>query len=37
MSYVGLAYTIKFLWAPLIDQVKLPLLCGGSASAAPGC
>ena len=26
MSYVGLAYTIKFLWAPLIDQIKLPLL-----------
>jgi MFS transporter, PAT family, beta-lactamase induction signal transducer AmpG len=26
MSYVGLAYTIKFLWAPLIDQVKLPVL-----------
>ncbi len=26
MSYVGLAYTIKFLWAPLIDQVKLPIL-----------
>jgi PAT family beta-lactamase induction signal transducer AmpG len=26
MSYVGLAYTIKFLWAPLIDQIRLPLL-----------
>jgi MFS transporter, PAT family, beta-lactamase induction signal transducer AmpG len=26
MSYVGLAYTIKFLWAPLIDQVKLPVI-----------
>ena len=26
MSYVGLAYTIKFLWAPLIDQIKLPVL-----------
>ncbi len=26
MSYVGLAYTIKFLWAPVIDQVKLPVL-----------
>ncbi|MDO8290716.1 MAG: MFS transporter [Parvibaculum sp.] len=26
MSYVGLAYTVKFLWAPLIDQIRLPLL-----------
>ncbi|WP_293548896.1 MFS transporter [Parvibaculum sp.] len=26
MSYVGLAYTIKFLWAPLIDQIRLPWL-----------
>ena len=26
MSYVGLAYTIKFLWAPLIDQVRVPVL-----------
>ena len=26
MSYVGLAYTIKFLWAPLIDQLRLPVL-----------
>ena len=24
MSYVGLAYTIKFLWAPVIDQIRLP-------------
>jgi PAT family beta-lactamase induction signal transducer AmpG len=26
ISYVGLAYTIKFLWAPLIDQVRVPVL-----------
>src|SRR4029079_9429659 len=26
MSYVGLAYTIKFLWAPLIDQIRVPVL-----------
>lgn len=26
MSYVGLAYTIKFLWAPLLDQIRLPFL-----------
>lgn len=25
-SYVGLAFTIKFLWAPLVDRVRLPLL-----------
>lgn len=24
MSYVGLAYTIKFLWAPVIDRIELP-------------
>src|SRR5690606_9478236 len=28
MSYVGLAYTIKFLWAPVIDDLRLPLLDG---------
>lgn len=26
LSYVGLAYTIKFLWAPLLDRIRLPLL-----------
>ncbi|PKQ09788.1 MAG: AmpG family muropeptide MFS transporter [Alphaproteobacteria bacterium HGW-Alphaproteobacteria-12] len=26
MSYVGLAYTIKFLWAPVLDHLRLPLL-----------
>ncbi|MEP0707905.1 MAG: MFS transporter [Parvibaculum sp.] len=26
MSYVGLAYTIKFLWAPVIDHIRVPLL-----------
>lgn len=25
-SYVGLAFTIKFLWAPLVDRLPLPLL-----------
>jgi PAT family beta-lactamase induction signal transducer AmpG len=24
MFYAGLAYTIKFLWAPLIDQLRVP-------------
>jgi PAT family beta-lactamase induction signal transducer AmpG len=26
MSYVGLAYTIKFIWAPILDQIHLPWL-----------
>lgn len=25
-SYVGLAFTIKFLWAPLVDHLRLPVL-----------
>jgi PAT family beta-lactamase induction signal transducer AmpG len=26
LSYVGLAYTIKFLWAPILDRIRLPVL-----------
>ena len=26
LSWVGLAYTLKFLWAPLIDKTDVPLL-----------
>lgn len=26
MSWVGTAYSFKFLWSPFVDQVKLPLL-----------
>ncbi len=26
LSWVGLAYSLKFLWAPLIDRVRAPLL-----------
>lgn len=26
LSLVGLAYSFKFLWAPVVDRVKLPLL-----------
>ena len=26
MFYAGLAYTLKFLWAPVIDQLRLPFL-----------
>ena len=25
-SLVGLAYSLKFLWAPLVDRVQLPIL-----------
>lgn len=28
LSWVGLAYSFKFLWAPLLDQVDLPLVSG---------
>lgn len=26
LSWVGLVYTIKFVWAPVVDRLKLPLL-----------
>lgn len=26
LSWVGLAYTLKFLWAPVIDKTRVPLL-----------
>jgi MFS transporter, PAT family, beta-lactamase induction signal transducer AmpG len=26
LSWVGLAYTLKFLWAPIIDKTRVPLL-----------
>jgi len=26
LAWVGLVYSIKFLWAPVVDRVKLPLL-----------
>jgi len=26
MSYAGLGYAIKFLWAPVLDQVRVPFL-----------
>jgi PAT family beta-lactamase induction signal transducer AmpG len=33
MALVGLPYTLKFLWAPLVDRFTLPFLGGG----ADGC
>lgn len=27
LSWVAMAYTIKFLWAPLVDRLPLPFLC----------
>jgi len=26
LAWVGIAYSIKFLWAPVVDQLKLPIL-----------
>jgi PAT family beta-lactamase induction signal transducer AmpG len=26
LSWIGLSYSFKFLWAPLVDRVKLPVL-----------
>lgn len=26
LSWIGLAYSFKFLWSPIVDRVKLPLL-----------
>ena len=26
LSWIGLGYAFKFLWSPLVDRVKLPLL-----------
>jgi len=26
-SWVGLTYSIKFLWAPVVDRLRLPVLC----------
>lgn len=26
LSYVGLAYSLKFLWAPIVDRVQIPVL-----------
>ncbi|HWN38759.1 MAG TPA: MFS transporter, partial [Gammaproteobacteria bacterium] len=26
ISWVGLAYSLKFVWAPLLDRLKLPVL-----------
>src|SRR5665213_3249115 len=26
LSWVGIAYSLKFLWAPILDRVRVPLL-----------
>ena len=37
-ALVGTPYTIKFLWAPLIDALNVPLLVAAcSAGGAAGC
>ena len=37
LSWVGLCYSLKFLWAPIIDEVDLPWLAKAWAGGAPGC
>ena len=32
-----LSYSLKFLWAPLVDRTSVPVLNACSAIAAPGC
>jgi len=32
LSWVGLAYAFKWVWAPLVDRLPLPLLTGGGAA-----
>ena len=26
LAWVGLAYSVKFLWSPIVDRLRLPLL-----------
>ena len=35
-ALVGTPYTLKFLWAPLVDALHVPVLRAGSAAAAAG-
>ena len=36
-ALVGTPYTIKFLWAPLVDALDVPVLSRLSAAGAAGC
>ena len=33
MSWVGIAYSLKFLWAPILDRVDAPRFCASGAPA----
>ncbi len=35
-ALVGTPYTIKFLWAPVVDALDIPILHACSAAAAAG-
>ena len=38
LSWVGIAYSLKFLWAPLLDRLDVPLLgAAGPAARLDGC
>ena len=36
ISLAGLPYTIKFLWAPVVDALPMPWLTGASGGGAAG-
>ena len=37
VSWVGLTYTVKFVWGALVDRIKAPALSARSADGAAGC
>ena len=37
LSWVGLAYSLKFLWAPIVDRLSMRRCSAASAGAAAGC
>ena len=37
LSWVGLAYSFKYLWAPLVDRLDAPLSGAGWDGGAAGC
>ena len=37
LSWVGIAYSLKFLWAPIIDRINAPLFGGWGGGAAGWC
>ena len=37
ISWVGFAYSLKFLWAPLLDRIRCAAAWAAWAAAAAGC